>query len=107
MLYFGNRDGANETALRGTPVFGPDASPYLDYPAGHVEGFPDTFKMMFRSVYNAIAGAAGPGLFATAEDGHQEVAVCEAILKSHKARGWAKVEGRRVEPRREARPKGN
>ena len=92
MLHFGNRDGANEVAVRGTPVFGPDAAPYVDYPAGHVEGFPDTFKMLFRSVYTAISsGGSDQPLFATAADGHQEVAVCEAIMASHQNRRWEKV----------------
>jgi predicted dehydrogenase len=92
LLRFGNRDTANEIAFRGTPVFGPDVAPYLDYPAGHVEGFPDTFKMLFRSVYGAIAaGGGGERLFATPQDGHQEVAVCEAILKSNRAKTWVKV----------------
>jgi predicted dehydrogenase len=91
-LWFGNRDGANEVAVRGTPVFGPDVGPYLDYPAGHVEGFPDTFKMLFRSVYSAVAnGGKGERLFATAADGHQEVAVCEAILESSGANRWITV----------------
>jgi predicted dehydrogenase len=91
LLHYGNRDTANEIAMRGTPAFGPDAAPYIDYPAGHVEGFPDTFKMHFRSVYEAIAGRAGERLFATAEDGHREAAVCEAILNSHRTRAWATV----------------
>lgn len=90
-LGFGNRDRANEVAVRGTPGFGPDAARYSDYPAGHVEGFPDTFKMLFRSVYGAIAGAESDRRFALAEDGHQEVAVCEAILESHLSKGWVKV----------------
>jgi predicted dehydrogenase len=93
LLHYGNRDSANEAAVRGTPAFGPDAAPYIDYPAGHVEGFPDTFKMSFRSVYGAIAGTGGKRLFATARDGHQEAAVCEAILKSSKAKAWVKVRG--------------
>jgi predicted dehydrogenase len=92
MLHFGNRDSANEVAVRGTPVFGPDAAPYIDYPAGHVEGFPDTFKMVFRSVYGVIAGnSKGERLFATAADGHQEVTVCEAVLKSCGKKAWVKV----------------
>jgi predicted dehydrogenase len=91
-LHFGQRDLANEIAVRGTPVFGPDVAPFIDYPAGHVEGFPDTFKMLFRAVYQAIAaGGRGQHLFATAQDGHQEVAVCEAILRSQQSRGWKKV----------------
>jgi predicted dehydrogenase len=92
MLHFGNRDGANEVAVRGTLAFGPDAAPYVDYPAGHVEGFPDTFKMLFRSVYAQIAsGGKGERLFAGAEDGHQEVAVCEAILRSNREKVRVRV----------------
>jgi len=92
MLHFGTRDTANQVAIRATPVFGPDAAPYIDYPAGHVEGFPDTFKMLFRSVYDAIANNVnGEQLFASPTDGHQEVAVCEAIFESNKARAWVKV----------------
>ena len=91
-LRFGNRDTANEVAVRGTPPFGPDAAPYVDYPAGHVEGFPDTFKMAFRAVYAAVAaGKSNDSLFATAEDGHQELAVCEAIMRSHTSQSWTKV----------------
>jgi predicted dehydrogenase len=92
MLWLGNRDGTNEVAFRGTPAFGDGAAGFMDYPPGHVEGFPDTFKMLFRAVYGAVAsGRAGNPLFATAEAGHQEVVVCEAIMKSDKAKAWVKV----------------
>ena len=92
VLHLGTRDGANETAVRATPAFGDGAKGFMDYPPGHVEGFPDTFKMLFRAVYGAVAsGGKSQGLFATATDGHREVAVCEAILKSHRAKSWQKV----------------
>ncbi len=91
-LVFGHRDRANEAAVRATPAFGDGAAGFMDYPPGHVEGFPDTFKMNFRAIYSAIAASGkGPRLFACAEDGHQEVAVCEAILESHRSRSWVKV----------------
>jgi hypothetical protein len=63
----------------------------MDYPPGHVEGFPDTFKNLFRNVYGTIAGGAGKPLFASAQSGHEEVAVCEAIMKSNEQKAWAKV----------------
>ncbi len=91
ILHLGNRESANEVAVRGTPAFGPDAAPFIDYPAGHVEGFPDTFKMLFRAVYSAIVNAKAERLFATAEDGHQEVKVCEAILQSNRTGQWVRV----------------
>ncbi len=90
-LHLGNRDGANETAVRATPAFGEGAAGLMDYPPGHVEGFPDTFKMNFRNIYTAIAGGPGERLFASVSDGHEEVAVCEAILKSHQSKCWTKV----------------
>lgn len=91
MLHFGNRDDANETAVRATSAFGAGAAGLTDYPPGHVEGFPDTFKMNFRNIYQAIAGDKGERLFATAADGHQEVVVCEAILKSNQTKKWTTV----------------
>jgi predicted dehydrogenase len=48
--------------------------------------------MNLRAIYSAIAGAgAAQSLFATAADGHQEVAICEAITKSNQARKWITV----------------
>ncbi len=94
LLGFGQRDGANETAVRNTPGFGEGARGFMDYPAGHVEGFPDTFKMLFRAVYADIAAgrarAVSP-IYASAADGHREVAICEAVLRSHRAKAWERV----------------
>lgn len=91
-LHLGSRDAANLIAVRNTPGFGSGAQGFMDYPAGHVEGFPDTFKMLFRAVYADIArGRSKAPLYATAADGHREVAVCEAILRSHRARAWERV----------------
>ena len=92
VLHYGNRDSGNETAVRATPAFGDGARGFVDYPPGHVEGFPDTFKMNFRSIYSAIAGTdSSKALFATVDDGHQEVAVCEAIIKSNQSESWVKI----------------
>ena len=77
--------------MRATPALGEGAAGFMDYPPGHVEAFPDTFKMLFRNVCAAIAGAKGDRFFATAADGHQEVAVCEAIVKSNRAKSWVRV----------------
>jgi predicted dehydrogenase len=91
-LVFGHRDDANQTAIRGAAGFLRDeVRPYMDYPAGHVEGFADSFKMQFRAIYSRIAGDKAAPLFATVEDGDAEVRLCEAILASHSARRWQKV----------------
>jgi predicted dehydrogenase len=92
-LWLGQRDGANEIAVRATPAFGDGAAGFMDYPPGHVEGFPDTFKMGFRAIYSAIAGGE-PALYATPEDGHREVAVCEAVSRSARQGRWVAVAGK-------------
>lgn len=92
MLHMGNRDTANEIAIRAAAGFGDGAAGFTDYPPGHVEGFPDTFKMGFRAIYGAIlSGGKNPRLFADAQAGHDEVAVCEAIMKSHTKKSWVTV----------------
>ena len=54
--------------------------------------FTDAHQMHYRAVYEHIAsGRKTPVLFATAEDGHHEVKLCEAVLKSSRAKRWVKV----------------
>jgi len=88
-IQYGSRDTANSISHRACPGFAEDAAPYADYPPGHAEGFPDTFKMMYRAVYADIArGRASKPLYATAADGHHEVQLCEAVLASAKSQKW-------------------
>lgn len=86
-LLFGRRDQANAIAMRSCAEFS-DTSGFSDYPGGHVEGFPDTFKMLYRSIYNSILQGRPDGTYATAEAGHEEVRLCEAILNSNQQRAW-------------------
>ena len=91
-ISLGLRDEPNQVLQRGSAGFLDDVANYTDYPAGHPEGFPDSHKMHYRAVYEHIAsGRKTPVLFATAEDGHHEVRLCEAILKSSERQRWVKV----------------
>ncbi len=91
-ILLGRRDEPNQILQRGTAGFSADVAGFTDYPGGHPEGFPDSHKMHYRAVYEHIAsGRQTPVLFATAADGHHEVKLCEAILKSSTARKWVKV----------------
>jgi hypothetical protein len=48
--------------------------------------------MHYRAVYEHIAsGRKTAALFATAADGHHEVELCEAILRSQRSKGWQRV----------------
>lgn len=91
-LYYGSRDGANAVSLRGAPGFSEDVAGFTDYPGGHAEGFPDAFKMCFRSIYtDVVKGKSEKPSYATVQDGHHEVKLCEAILKSNQSKKWVNV----------------
>jgi predicted dehydrogenase len=92
-LWTGSRDRANEILLKDPGLLSKSVLPFVGYPGGHNEGYPDTFKMCFKAFYSYIQKgdfkAAPP--FPTFEDGHREVRLCEAILKSHRKGGWLNV----------------
>ncbi len=91
-LAIGHRDRPNERLIRDPSLMAPGASPYANYPGGHAEGFPDTFKQLYRAIYADIEnGKSKERLYATFEDGHREVLICEAILASHREQRWVKV----------------
>jgi predicted dehydrogenase len=92
-IQYGVRDSANAVAHRACPGFADDVAGFSDYPPGHAEGFPDSFKMLYRAVYADVARGSysKQPLYATAEDGDHEVRLCDAILKSNQRRKWMKV----------------
>ncbi len=93
-LWIGHRTQANESLIRDPSLMDRSAAAISNYPGGHNEGFPDTFKQLFRSFYDYIAQAnlnASPP-FPTFTDGHREILLCEAILKSHRSRRWIDID---------------
>lgn len=92
-LWLGHRERANELLVRDPALLQPSVRPYANYPGGHNEGFPDTFKQLFRSIYDYIdAGDMNaPRRFPTFADGHREIVLCEAILKSQRERAWIQM----------------
>ncbi len=92
-LWIGHRSQANELLVRDPALLESSAAAISNYPGGHNEGFPDTFKQLFRSFYGYIArsdfSVAPP--FPTFADGHREILLCEAILESHRQRRWVDI----------------
>ncbi|HEY2249832.1 MAG TPA: Gfo/Idh/MocA family oxidoreductase [Planctomycetaceae bacterium] len=89
-LWLGKRDEPNQMLLRDPALLSPAARAACSYPGGHNEGFPDTFKQLFRAFYGYIAAGdmSAPPPFPTFADGHREILLCEAIMKSHQERRW-------------------
>jgi predicted dehydrogenase len=89
-LWIGRRDRANELLLRDPGLLSPAVRPFANYPGGHNEGFPDSFKQLFRAIYASIDGQPIGG-YPTFADGHREIVLCDAILKSQRSRRWKSV----------------
>ncbi|MDG2220289.1 MAG: Gfo/Idh/MocA family oxidoreductase [Rubripirellula sp.] len=89
-LQMGHRDEPNQTLIRDPALMSERAARASTYPGGHNEGFSDTFKQLFRDVYRAIESEEYKtcSTFPTFSDGHDEVALCEAVLKSHQQQQW-------------------
>jgi predicted dehydrogenase len=93
-LWIGSRRGPNQVLERDPALLNPAAAAISDYPGGHAEGFPDTFKQLYLNVYGwIIADAAGRGTpqFPTFADGDHEVRLCEAIAQSAATETWVPV----------------
>ena len=93
-LWTGHRDRANEHLLKDPSLLAPPAKTLASYPGGHNEGYPDTFKQLFRKVYAYIESgslSAKPD-FPTFADGHYALLLGEAIAESVRCGRWAQVE---------------
>lgn len=93
-LWIGHRGSSNEILTRDPSLMGDAAGAISNYPGGHNEGFPDTFKQLFRNFYGYIDAGdfdAEP-TFPTFAEGHYEILLCEAILRSHREQTWIDIQ---------------
>jgi hypothetical protein len=72
---------------------GPAGKAAATLPGGHVEGFADTFKALFRAIYADVkAGAPSERpSYPTFADGHDEMLVNDAVATSARSGTWADV----------------
>jgi predicted dehydrogenase len=92
-LWVGHRDRPNELANKDPALMTGLGAAVTGYPAGHVEGYPDTFRGLFAAVYADIAaGKPSPEpAYPTFADGHDIMCVCEAVAESARSRAWTSV----------------
>jgi len=90
-LWLGHRGRANEVLIRDLPQLHASVQRFSNYPGGHNEGFPDTFKQLFRAIYAAIDGDSTMS-YPSFVDGHREIAICDAVLRSDCEHRWVNVE---------------
>ncbi|MGB8474898.1 MAG: Gfo/Idh/MocA family oxidoreductase [Candidatus Acidiferrum sp.] len=93
-LSIGRRDTANGSLIKDPALMSPEARGYAMYPGGHTEGYPDTFMQLFKDFYEYIEknDLSAPRKFPTFETGHDEMLLCDAILKSSQSKSWQPIE---------------
>ena len=89
-LWIGSRREANRLLPKDPSLMSPRSRGYSAYPGGHQEGYPDTFVQLFKEFYKYIQRGdfVAPRTFPTFDTGHEELALCDAILQSSRARLW-------------------
>lgn len=92
-LWIGQRNTSNQILPRDPGLLSAAARHHITYPGGHAEGYPDSFKQCFKAFYEYIAAGDfnAPPPFPTFADGHREIVLCEAILKSHREQRWVNL----------------
>ena len=90
----GHRERPNEILIRNPALMGAAGQAASSLPAGHVEGFFDTFCAHFRAVYaDVVAGAPSScPSYPTFADGHDEMLVGDAIARSAREGRWIEVD---------------
>ena len=92
-LWIGHRGKPNELLPRDPALLNAEGRDAASLPAGHNEGFADTFKALYRAVYRAVAGdGTSKPDYPTFADGHDSMLVCEAVARSARQGAWASVD---------------
>lgn len=92
-MWIGSRESPNQLLTRDPSLLHTDARRVSDYPGGHNEGYPDSFKMCFRDFYQYIAAGdfSAPKTYPTFEDGHRDIVLCEAMVESFREGKWVTI----------------
>ena len=92
-LWLGHRGRPNEVLLRDPTLLARDAARHTALPAGHAEGFGDTFKELYRAVYAAVEAGGPPADpdYPTFADGHRANVLGDLIARSNRERAWVEV----------------
>lgn len=92
-LWIGERNEANRLLMKDPALISPEAARFSGFPGGHQEGYPDTLKNLIGRLYAYIEAGdySAPRDFPSFEDGHEEMLLCDAILKSSLEGRWVEL----------------
>ncbi len=87
----GHRDEGNVIIPKDAQMMS-EVKDQIDYPSGHIEGFPDAFKQAFKQIYHAAEDHTYTPLVAQFKDGLRMMILDEKIYESAKSRKWVKID---------------
>jgi predicted dehydrogenase len=90
-LWLGHREQSNGLLLRNPALLSAAAQSTTRLPAGHAEGFADTFLELYRAVYRAVAAGEPGEDYPTFRAGHAENVLAEAIAEADRNERWVEV----------------
>lgn len=92
-LWIGHRGRPSEWSQRDPGLLSPAAQRATWHPGGHAEGFPDSFRALYRAVYEDVArgGPSAQPDYPTFEDGLVQNLIGDAVLESAATGTWVDV----------------
>ncbi|WP_404405024.1 Gfo/Idh/MocA family protein [Jeotgalibacillus malaysiensis] len=90
-LWIGRRDEANQILMKDPALLSEKAGAYAHFPGGHQEGWPDCLKNLMISFYKKVENPEQSSYFATFNDGHYNMKIVDAIIKSSAQEKWVYV----------------
>ena len=90
-LWIGNRNSNNQMLVKDPSLMKDHARTFAELPGGHVEGYNDTFKQVFRRFYQSIENPDAVPEYPQFADGLRQLKILEAEMASHKTRAWVEV----------------
>ncbi|WP_072523731.1 Gfo/Idh/MocA family protein [Clostridium sp. Marseille-P3244] len=89
-LWIGYRDKPNEILTKDASLMHAGPAKLASYPSGHIEGFPDAFKNVFRQFYTSLE-VPGDYDYAGLEDGLRDMVLCDKIFESAQKKCWVET----------------
>jgi len=95
VLWIGNRSANNEIFIKDANILDEKVKKYAPYPAGLVEGYPDSWKNIFSAIYEHISNIdSGINVvpeYPTFEDGYKIQLLIESVLESAEKNKWVDI----------------
>jgi predicted dehydrogenase len=90
-LWIGQRNANNQIMVKDPSLMTEAARGFSELPGGHVEGYNDTFKQVFRRFYQSIENPRGEPEYPQFADGLRQLKILQAEMASHQTRAWVEV----------------